>query len=101
MMNKCCKLFALLVTFVFSMNCYAADAEAGKAKSAVCVACHGADGISPNDLWPNLKGQKEAYTIKQLKAFKDGTRKDPLMSPMSTPLSDEDMANLAAYYGSL
>ena len=45
--------------------------------------------------------QKEGYIVKQLKAFKDGSRKDPMMSPMASPLSDEDMANLAAYFSSL
>lgn len=79
----------------------AGDAEAGKAKSSTCAACHGAEGISPNDLWPNLAGQKEGYLIKQLKAFRDGDRKDPMMAPMAAPLSDEDIANLAAYFSSL
>ena len=80
---------------------YAGDAAAGKAKSASCAACHGAEGISPNDVWPNLAGQKEGYLIKQMKAFKDGSRMDPMMSPMAAPLSDEDINNLAAYFSSL
>lgn len=79
----------------------AGDAAAGKAKSAVCAACHGPAGISSNPLWPNLAGQHEAYLLKQLKAFKSGARKDPLMSPMAAPLSDQDMENLAAYFASL
>lgn len=79
----------------------AADAAAGKAKSATCAGCHGAAGISAVPTYPNLAGQKEAYTIKQLKAFKDGTRKDPTMNAMSKPLSDADMANIAAYFASL
>ena len=76
----------------------AGDAAAGKAKSATCAACHGADGASAADMFPNLKGQKAAYIVKQLKAFKDGSRKDPTMSPMAAPLTDADMDNLAAYY---
>ena len=79
----------------------AGDAAAGKEKAALCGACHGADGISPNDLWPNLKGQKSGYLVKQLKAFKDGSRSDPMMSPMATPLTDEDIDNLSAYFSSL
>jgi len=79
----------------------AADAAAGKAKAAVCAACHGPAGISVNPLWPNLAGQKDQYIIKQLKAFKDGTRKDPLMSPQAMALSDADMANLAAHFSGL
>mgnify|MGYP003572756974 CR=1 FL=1 len=77
------------------------DAAAGKAKAASCGACHGTDGISKAPLYPNLKGQKSGYITKQLKAFKSGTRKDPTMNAMSKPLSDADMANLAAYYEGL
>jgi len=84
------------------MVSYAAgDAAAGKSKSATCAACHGAEGISPNDLWPNLAGQKQGYLIKQIKAFKDGSRKDPMMSPMAGLLSDDDIANVAAYFSGL
>lgn len=79
----------------------AADAAAGKAKAAVCVACHGPEGISSNPLWPNLAGQKDQYLIKQMKAFRDGERKDPVMAPMAAGLSDADIENLAAYYAGL
>ncbi len=92
---------ALAVFAAFSMNVNAADAAAGKAKSATCAACHGANGISPIPTYPNLAGQKEQYIVKQLKDFKSGTRKDPVMAPMAMALSDADMANLAAYYASL
>jgi cytochrome c553 len=94
-------LSALLITLLFaSPQALAGDAAAGKAKSVVCSACHGADGTSVNPQWPNLKGQKEEYLIKQIKAFRDGTRKDPAMAPMVAGLTDEDIANLAAYYAS-
>ncbi len=82
----------------------AGDAAAGKAKaSAVCAACHGADGMSPATfpLYPNLKGQKAGYLVKQLKAFRDGTRTDPVMSSMAKPLTDADVENVAAYFSSL
>jgi cytochrome c553 len=79
----------------------AGDAAAGKAKAASCAACHGASGISMIPTYPNLKGQKAAYVVKQLKAFKSGARKDPTMNAMSKPLSDADMANLAAYFAGL
>ena len=80
----------------------AGDVAAGKVKATtVCAGCHGADGISNNPMWPNLKGQKEGYLIKQLKAFRDGTRTDPMMSPMAKPLTDADIDNVAAYYSSL
>ncbi len=79
----------------------AGDAEKGKAKSAVCVACHGTDGISPNPQWPNLAGQKDQYLILALKAYRDGDRQNPIMSPLAQGLSDEDIENLAAYYSGL
>jgi cytochrome c553 len=94
-------LLALLISMLFaSASALAGDAAAGKAKSVVCSACHGADGTSVNPMWPNLKGQKEMYLDKQIRAFRDGTRKDPTMAPMVAALTDEDIANLAAYYAS-
>lgn len=79
----------------------AGDAAAGKAKSAACAGCHGANGVSANPLWPNLAGQKEAYLAKQLKAFRDGSRSDPVMAGISKPLSDADIGNLSAYFAGL
>ncbi len=96
----------LLLPLVFTAlalpgTAIAGDAAAGKAKSATCAACHGANGISPNDLWPNLAGQKAGYLVKQMKAFRDGQRADPMMAPMAAPLSDADIDDLAAYYASM
>lgn len=79
----------------------AGDAAAGKAKANSCVACHGANGISNNPIYPSLAGQKEQYLAKQMKAFRDGQRQDPVMTAMAKPLSDADIANLAAYYADL
>lgn len=94
-------IFVLTLSMLFaSASALAGDAAAGKAKSVVCSACHGADGTSVNPMWPNLKGQNEMYLIKQIKAFRDGTRKDPTMAPMVAALTDEDIENLAAYYAS-
>ena len=94
--------FAFVATLVFvSAPVMAGDAAAGKAKSAMCASCHGADGIGLTPLYPNLAGQKEAYLVKQMTAFRDGTRKDPLMAPMAMGLTDEDIANLAAYYAEM
>ena len=78
----------------------AGDAAAGKAKAALCAACHGPDGNSTNPLWPNIAGQHAPYLVKQLKDFKSGARKDPVMSPMAMPLSDQDIENVAAYFAS-
>jgi cytochrome c553 len=90
------------LTLAASANvAFAGDAAAGKAKAASCAGCHGANGISAVPTYPNLAGQKAAYTVKQLQAFKDGSRKDPTMNAMAAPLSEADMANLAAFYESL
>ena len=79
----------------------AGDAEAGKAKSATCVACHGRDGKSVTPIYPNLACQKEQYLIDSMKAYQSGDRNNAIMKPMVAALSDEDIANLAAYYASL
>ena len=80
------------------MQAMAADAAAGKAKSATCTACHNADGNSVNPIWPKLAGQHAGYLESQLQAFKSGVRKDPTMTAMAAPLSDEDMADLSAWF---
>ncbi|MGB0893601.1 MAG: c-type cytochrome [Parashewanella sp.] len=77
------------------------DVAAGKAKSMLCAACHGVDGIAMVPMYPNLKGQKAQYLEKQLRDFKSGARKDPTMGPMAMPLSDADIVNISAYYASL
>ncbi|MDX2427610.1 MAG: cytochrome c [Xanthomonadales bacterium] len=93
--------FALLTALIFaSTSALAGDAAAGKAKSALCASCHGPTGISTSPVWPNLAGQKEQYLIKQIKAFRDGIRQDPMMAPMVAALSDTDIENLAAYFSS-
>ena len=90
------------LTLALSANvAVAADAAAGKAKAASCAGCHGAKGISAIPTYPNLAGQKEAYLLKQMKAFKTGSRKDPTMNAMAAPLSDADMANIAAFYAGM
>jgi len=77
------------------------DATKGKALSATCAACHGADGNSVNPVWPKLAGQGEAYLIKQLNDFRHDKRSEPTMTPMAKAIaSDEDVAHLAAYYSS-
>ena len=78
----------------------AGDVAAGKAKSAVCAGCHGPDGNSVNPLWPKLAGQHAQYLEKALHDYKSGARKDPSMSAMAAPLSDQDIENLAAYFAS-
>jgi cytochrome c553 len=100
-MNKW--LVTASIVFAFSVNAAqaAGNADEGKKNSAVCAGCHGADGNSGiNSLWPKLAGQHPQYIEKQLKDFKDGKRSDPLMSPMAMPLTEQGMADLAAYFSS-
>ncbi|WP_429077971.1 c-type cytochrome [Aeromonas veronii] len=90
-----------LLALAWDHQAKAADIEAGKAKAAVCAACHGVEGKAMIPNYPHLAGQNAAYLVKQLKAFKDGTRKEPLMDPFMAPLTDADIDNLAAFYASL
>ena len=76
----------------------AGDVEAGKSKSIVCSACHGQDGNSINPLWPSLAGQHKQYTIHTLKAYKNGTRVDPVMQAQVMALTERDFEDIAAYY---
>jgi len=77
----------------------AGDAEAGKKKAAeVCAACHGPDGNSPTPDFPRIAGQYEDYLAKALADYKSGKRDNPIMQGMAAPLSDGEIANLAAYY---
>jgi cytochrome c553 len=78
----------------------AADAELGKAKSALCVACHGTDGNSINPVWPNLAGQHQQYLARQLSLFKNGKRTGTVMAGMVAGLNEQDMQNLGAYFES-
>jgi cytochrome c553 len=93
--------FTLVVVLGWAGSVHAAGTvEAGQAKAATCMACHGMDGNSANPEWPALAGQHSSYIIKQLKHFKAGERQNALMNPMAMILSDQDMEDLAAYYSS-
>lgn len=79
-----------------------ANAKAGKEKvRLVCQACHGMDGISLVRTYPNLRGQKELYIIKQLEAFRSGERKSVEMNPTAEQLTDQEILDVAAYYSRL
>ena len=82
----------------------AGDVAAGQAKAAICAACHGADGIAVIPGYPNLKGQNEQYIVSSINAYKTKQRNGGLaavMQAQASMLSDDDIANLAAYYASL
>ncbi len=95
-------LAAALVSVWFASPVTAAgDAAAGESKSAVCAACHGADGKAIQPAYPNLAGQHASYLAKQLTEYRDGGRVNALMSGQAAALTDEDIDDLAAYYASM
>ena len=79
----------------------AGDAPAGRQKAAGCVACHGAAGLSTLPNAPNLAGQPEIYVVEQLRAYRSGKRANEVMAVVARPLSDRDIDDLAAWYGSI
>ncbi|OGT87319.1 MAG: cytochrome C [Gammaproteobacteria bacterium RIFCSPLOWO2_12_FULL_52_10] len=97
------KIFTPACLAIMLMTNSFADGEpaAGKEKTALCVACHGNEGVSTTPIWPNLAGQHAEYVRKQLHDFKDNKRSNPQMSPMATTLTDSDIEDLSAYYASL
>jgi cytochrome c553 len=100
------KILGLSVFLALAPLAQAADIEAGKAKAtAVCAACHGANGMSVSDTIPNLAAQRAGYLEAQIKAFKEGSRKaliatspTAIMNAMAAQLSADDIANIAAYF---
>ena len=95
-MKRIVGLFALAT---FAAPAPGADIEAGRAKvQSVCAACHGAAGISVSEAIPNLAGQRAGYLETQLRALKDGTRKNAIMNAIATQLTPEEMSNVAAYF---
>ena len=101
-------LLTVATALALSLPAYAAkelqgSPEAGKelAQSRSCVSCHGEDGASTKPYFPNLAGQNEVYLIKMLTDFREKRRIDPTMNAMASKLSDQDIANLAAFFSSL
>lgn len=79
----------------------AGDGAAGRAKARQCTACHGLNGLAKMPNVPNIAGKSPIYLEKQLKAFRSGERTDPQMSAIAKPLSDQDIADLAAWYAGI
>ncbi len=78
----------------------AGDAAAGLEKSATCAACHGAQGVSPDPSNPILAGQYPSYLEYALKSYRSGARQNAIMAGFASQLSDQDIADLAAYFSS-
>ena len=76
----------------------AGDPAAGRGKTAVCAACHNRDGNSLSSAFPKLAGQNERYLIKQMEDIKNGVRPVPTMAGQLDNLSEQDIADIAAYY---
>ncbi|SCY02162.1 c-type cytochrome [Microvirga guangxiensis] len=94
-------LFGALSTSLLPVSGYAADARAGRQKITTCQACHGLDGLSKNPEAPNLAGQIEGYLVKALADYKSGARQNESMNIVAKDLSEQDMADIAAYYSSI
>jgi cytochrome c553 len=92
-------LAALVVTSPFAQA--GGDSTAGRTVMAKCQSCHGKDGLAIEYWSPNIAGQKQDYLVRSLMAYKAGNRKSPMMSRVVESLSDEDMANVAAYYAAI
>lgn len=92
---------ALAAAILAMGHAHAADALAGKKKTAMCAVCHGVDGIAKNPDAPNLAGNNASYIIRQLRAFQSGARQHEQMTIVAQSLSEEDVADLAAWYSSL
>ena len=94
------RVIASLLVFVSAHAFAEGDAAAGQAKSAVCAACHGADGNSMVPNWPKLAGQHEQYLVRQILLIQSGARMVPEMMAIVPGLSAQDIADLAAYFSS-
>ncbi len=102
MMNIRLSVLSVLMAVGVMSSAQAVDLAAGKQKALmVCSDCHGINGVSVVENFPNLAGQKQMYLAKQLRAFKAGTRKNLEMKLIVKLLTDDDIANLTAYFSKL
>ena len=97
---------AALIATVFSTAllsgpALAGDTALGRDKAKACAACHGIDGVAKMPHVPNIAGESTIYLEKQLKAFRSGERHDPMMSIIAEGLSDDDIANVSAWYAAI
>jgi len=97
----CCASTLLFASLFSGYVTAGGDADAGKEASATCAACHGADGNSAIPTNPKLAGQYESYLVHALKAYRSGDRQNAIMSGFAAGLSDQQIADLAAYYSSM
>ncbi|ORU90904.1 MAG: cytochrome C, partial [Cycloclasticus sp. symbiont of Poecilosclerida sp. M] len=93
-------VFAISACLVSVTAVAGGNIDAGKEKTTTCVACHGADGVSASPMFPSIAGQHADYIVHALKGYKTGKRNNPVMQGMASALSEQDMADIAAYYAS-
>lgn len=91
----------IITILLLSTNLWAGNIMKGKEKAKLCEGCHGVNGISVSSIIPNLAGQKEEYLSLSLHAFKNGSRKNGIMSSITTQISSDDINDLSAYYSGL
>lgn len=92
---------ALLACPLSSFSNTSGNEEAIKKNAQACFGCHGKNGVSTSPYYPNLAGQKEKYIEQQLRLYKNGERKNDIMSAMAKSLSNEDITSLAKYFSNL
>ena len=93
--------FVAMGLMLMSGAACADDIGTGRVKARPCAACHGPLGVSTMPDTPNLAAQPASYLTVQLKAYRDGSRKHDIMGMMAKPLSDDDIAQLAAWFASI
>ena len=93
-------LATIALTALSAGAAHAADIDAGRQKSASCAGCHGADGNSMSPMNPSVAGQKEQYLVTTMLDYKNGKRQHTLMQAVLTPLSEQDIRDIAAFYAS-
>ena len=100
--NSLLKMSLLMALLFFTVVGIAADISLGKAKAEqVCATCHGLDGVGIDDTYPKLAGQYADYMEQSLKSYRSGKRTNGIMAGFAATLTDEDIANVAAYYSTL
>jgi cytochrome c553 len=96
------KIILALVLAAFVWACFADDITSGRAKADVaCAICHGPNGIASLPNAPNLAGQQALYLSEQLKSYRSGKRHNEVMSVIAKPLTDAEIAQLAAWYSAI
>jgi len=89
-----------LISMVPAVAFSAGNAAAGQNKSTVCHACHGPTGKAVQPIYPNLGGQHADYLAKALHDYRDGSRNNAIMNGFAANLSDADIEDISAWYGS-